>query len=203
MVSPIAYDVDTLRARQNGHHFADNIFKCILLNENVWISIKISLKFVPKGLINNIPALVQIMNQWWLDYWHIYTSLGLNELICCIKDPNCVSPVAAGASVPNSTSKHRYVHFKMFFLICYPWSQILFDAIIEIIMRYHKVLTSDSKGWDTILIGLCKKNNSSWLLIFCTNWLIKFTWKPSNHNDCFSLLWLVGVWILVCDEGVV
>ena len=33
----------------------------ILLNENVWISIKISLKFVPKDLINNIPALVQIM----------------------------------------------------------------------------------------------------------------------------------------------
>ena len=30
-------------------------------NENVWISIKISLKFVPRGPINNIPALVQIM----------------------------------------------------------------------------------------------------------------------------------------------
>ena len=32
-----------------------------LLNENIWIPIKISLKFVPKGPINNIPALVQIM----------------------------------------------------------------------------------------------------------------------------------------------
>ena len=31
------------------------------MNENIWISIKISLKFVPKGPINNIPALVQIM----------------------------------------------------------------------------------------------------------------------------------------------
>ena len=30
-------------------------------NENIWILIKISLKFVPKGPINNIPALVQIM----------------------------------------------------------------------------------------------------------------------------------------------
>ena len=30
-------------------------------NENVWIPIKTSLKFVPRGLINNIPALVQIM----------------------------------------------------------------------------------------------------------------------------------------------
>ena len=30
-------------------------------NENIWISIKISLKFVPKGPINNISALVHIM----------------------------------------------------------------------------------------------------------------------------------------------
>ena len=46
---------------QKGRRFADDIFKRIFLNENVWISIKISLKFVPKGPIDNIPALVQIM----------------------------------------------------------------------------------------------------------------------------------------------
>ena len=34
-------------------------------NENVWISIKISLKFVPEGQINNIPALVRIMAWCW------------------------------------------------------------------------------------------------------------------------------------------
>ena len=53
--------VNTLRPGQNGRHFTDDIFKCIFLNENVWIPIKISLKFVPKSPINNIPALVQIM----------------------------------------------------------------------------------------------------------------------------------------------
>ena len=37
------------------------IIKCIFLNENAWILINISLKFVPKGPINNIPALVQKM----------------------------------------------------------------------------------------------------------------------------------------------
>ena len=31
------------------------------VNENVWIATKISLKFVPKCSINNIPALVQLM----------------------------------------------------------------------------------------------------------------------------------------------
>ena len=51
----------TSRLKQNGRHFADDTFKCIFLNENVRISLKISLKFVPKGPINNIPALVQIM----------------------------------------------------------------------------------------------------------------------------------------------
>ena len=53
--------VNTLRLRQNGFHFADDIFKCIFLNENVWISLEFSLKIFPKVPINIIPALVQIM----------------------------------------------------------------------------------------------------------------------------------------------
>ena len=53
--------VNTLRPRQNGRHFAENIFKCIYLNENAWIYRKISLKFIPNVRIYNIPSLVQIM----------------------------------------------------------------------------------------------------------------------------------------------
>ena len=83
---------NTLRLRQNGSHFADDTFKSIFVNENVRILIKFSLKFVPKGPINNIPVLVQIMAwRWWGDkplsesmmvrlLMHIYSSLGLNEL---------------------------------------------------------------------------------------------------------------------------
>ena len=52
---------NTLRPRQDGGHFPDDVFICIFLNENARISIKISLRFVPKGPINNIPALIQIM----------------------------------------------------------------------------------------------------------------------------------------------
>ena len=55
------FTLNTLRPRQNGSRFADDTFKLIFLNENVRISIKISPKFVPKGPINNNPALVQIM----------------------------------------------------------------------------------------------------------------------------------------------
>ena len=53
--------VNTLRPRQNGRHFQDDTFKPIFFNENIRISIKISLKFVPKVPINNISSLVQIM----------------------------------------------------------------------------------------------------------------------------------------------
>ena len=51
----------TCRGRENGPHFPDDIFKCTFLNENISVAIKISLKFVPNGPINNIPALVQMM----------------------------------------------------------------------------------------------------------------------------------------------
>ena len=51
----------------------------------------ILLMFIPQVRINNIPVLVQILfgadqatnqylNLWWLVYWHIYDSLGINEL---------------------------------------------------------------------------------------------------------------------------
>ena len=89
---PVQLVLNILRPWRNGHHFRHDFFKCIFLNQNLWISIKISLKFVPRGSINNIPATVQMMacrrrpgdkpylNLLWLDYRLIYASFGLNEL---------------------------------------------------------------------------------------------------------------------------
>ena len=57
----ISWHINALRLIQNGWLFADENFTCIFLNENVWISLKISLKFFPEVRINNIPSLVQIM----------------------------------------------------------------------------------------------------------------------------------------------
>ena len=88
--------LNTLRPRQNGRDFTDDSFKCIFLNENVRILIKISLKFVPKGPIDNIPALVHIMawrrpgdkplseSMMVRSPTHKNASLGLNELRCLI-----------------------------------------------------------------------------------------------------------------------
>ena len=85
------FQLNTFSLWQNCCHFTNNIFKCIFVNENVWISLKMSLKFVPKFRINSIPALAQIwigtnqvtsyyLNQWWLLFWGTYVSLSLNEL---------------------------------------------------------------------------------------------------------------------------
>ena len=66
----------TLRLRQDGRHFPDEIFKCIFLNENVWILFTISLKCVRKVRINNIPSLVQIMA------WRQPSDKPLSEPMC-------------------------------------------------------------------------------------------------------------------------
>ena len=54
-------NINTLRLRQDGRHFADDIFTCIFFNENCYVLMKFLLKYVRKGPIDNKPALVQIM----------------------------------------------------------------------------------------------------------------------------------------------
>ena len=50
----------SMRPRQNGRHFPDDIFKCIFSLKYINL-VKTSPKFVPTGQITNIPALVQIL----------------------------------------------------------------------------------------------------------------------------------------------
>ena len=73
---------------QDGHHFTDNIIKCIFCNENCCILIKNSLKYVRNVPIDNNPVVVQIISRrqaiiWSNDdlvWWRMYVSLGINEL---------------------------------------------------------------------------------------------------------------------------
>ena len=50
------------RPGQNDRHFVDDIFKCIFTNRRFWISIRIPLKFVPRGPLDNTSALVHVMH---------------------------------------------------------------------------------------------------------------------------------------------
>ena len=75
-----------------GRHFADDILRCIFLNENDCILIQIWLKLIPNLLINNIPALLQFVTCdrlcCWAIIWangdivyrQIYASLGPSDL---------------------------------------------------------------------------------------------------------------------------
>ena len=52
LILPAGYEsVSKLRPRQNGCHFPYKILKCIYLNENVWVSIKISLMIINRAVI--------------------------------------------------------------------------------------------------------------------------------------------------------
>ena len=64
--------------------FADDMFVCIFVNRNFRISNKISLKYVPYGPIDN----ESLSEKDDIVYWRIYSTLGLNELICFSFDSN-------------------------------------------------------------------------------------------------------------------
>ena len=80
---------------QNGRHFADDVCRCIFVNEKFCILIKISLKFVAKGQIDNnqVSVIISLDNGLapnrrqaiiWTNaepvHWCIYASLGGDEL---------------------------------------------------------------------------------------------------------------------------
>ena len=72
-VKQVLANVNTSPPRTKWPPFTDDNFKGIFLNENVSTVIKISLKFVSTGPINNIPALIQIMA------WHRTDDKPLSE----------------------------------------------------------------------------------------------------------------------------
>ena len=92
--------INTLRSGQNGRYFTDDIFIYIFLNENAWILIRISLNFIPKCRIINIPALVQIIA------WRHPGDKPLSEPMMvrlltsiCVTQPQCVKAACGQLAV--------------------------------------------------------------------------------------------------------
>ena len=56
-----SFRINTLRPQQNGHHFADSIFKCIFMKENVCILIDNLLKIVHEGPVDINSSLVYVV----------------------------------------------------------------------------------------------------------------------------------------------
>ena len=57
----IVHAFNTLRPRQDGRQFEDYIFKYIFFQRKCLNATKVSLKFVPNGSIDNMPAMVRSM----------------------------------------------------------------------------------------------------------------------------------------------
>ena len=79
---PLSYI--SMKPRQNRRDFADDIFTFV--NKNILISMKFSLKAIPKGSITNIPALVQITA------WHRAGDRQLSEsMMIILPAKSCVT----------------------------------------------------------------------------------------------------------------
>ena len=87
--------------QRNDRQFLDDFYKCIFLNENMWISIHWSLFQFTISSIGSDDGLAPVrrqatshyLNQWWLVYWRIYASLGLNELTYTQRKYHCTNGI--------------------------------------------------------------------------------------------------------------
>ena len=142
--------INTLRLRQNGRRFTDDTFKRLFLNEKVRISIKISSKLVPKGPINNNPALVQIMAWRWSGDRPLSEPMIVSLLThICVTQPQWVNCFQPSNVFPYSVMLGRH-HFKAQ-MICTPWgvnhllwveSLNLVEYQVDIILeQYHTLET--------------------------------------------------------------
>ena len=120
---------NTSRPKQNGRRFAHDVFKCIFLNEKVWISLNISLKFVPKVPNDTIPALVQVMA------WRCSGDKPLSELMMvgllmhiCVTRPQWINDDRTnetGTTLRNISCGRKYDHLS---------STVWMGTVIEMFM---------------------------------------------------------------------
>ena len=101
---------NTLRPRQNGRNFADDISKCILLNENNPNSINISLKFALAGRINNI-AMTRRTTQPWMFLWSLlHTLISMIFTQGCHVNDDCPKKCFDWVSSPHLTAIYVVKH---------------------------------------------------------------------------------------------
>ena len=145
-----------------------NIF---IFNGNVWISIKISLKFVPKGPIYNIPALVQIMA------WRRPGDKPLSEpMMDSLPTHICVTRPYLITSVINCCTKNDH-EIIMYILSWYPYFALGTGCTgVGIVLKpklYLYLRDIDTCICSNWLVANTRQN-CDYLYIPCySNWLLK------------------------------
>ena len=166
--------LNTLRPRQNGRRFADDAFKSIFLNENEWILPRISLKFVPKCPINNIPALVQIMA------WRRSGDKPLSEPMMvsllthiCVTRPQWVKPILTYRQCGPGTSPGQFHKG-------YLSHQSL--KLVWKLLYSHKI---EPTSWLVTVAMAWTMENEIWS---CPLWCDALTCWPHNCLQCYQRL---------------
>ena len=133
--------INSLRPRENYCHFTDDIFRYIYFDENAWILLNFSLKLVPKGTIDNISALVQIMA------WRQPGTKPLSEPIMvrllthiCITQPQWVNSLWIVVTIQNP-SYGSNLDQVMAYCLRYDWlqSNMLWPFFMTLYNKTHKI----------------------------------------------------------------
>ena len=149
-----------------------DIFECIFVNENVWIVIKISLKFVSKGPMNNIPVLVQIM-AWRRPGDKPLSEPWLPRHICITPLSELISEVIGG-SLSVHLSRVRHIQYTVH------WDP---DSLLGLAMRRHQAITQSSQMNFSAPYFFCLKL----AVIMLTTWYPYFQYLVSFcHNELKS-----------------
>ena len=143
--------VNTLRSKQNGRHLSGDIIKCIFLIENVWTSVDISLKFVPKGPISSVPALVQIMA------WRCPGDKSLTEPMVvslvthiCVSRPQWLNSI--GMKLAFTWLSHLIWFMHEAFLYKRGKTEIILTAIpLNFLRTFFLICVSKNKHWKYVL----------------------------------------------------
>ena len=158
--------------RQNGRHFADQIFRYIFDNEKLCILLRISLKFVHTGPVANKPTLVQIMA------WHLSVNKPLSEpLMAQFTDVYIYIYVCVCVMLPGWVDKHID--------ICIMGESMIHHDFISrgFSLAVHPIMLAIYHSCKVDLIAVFW-----WLYIALCNWLI----LQSRAMPCGIPVWLLS-----------
>ena len=144
----ISSTINKLRPRQDGRHFADDIFTCNFFNENCCILIKFLLKYVRKGPIDNNAALVQIMA------WRRSGDKPLSEpMMVCSPTHICVSRPQWVNAINRSHERTPKINVTINLYVTY-WSVNAMKRLAYISWWRHQMETFSA------LLAICAANST-------------------------------------------
>ena len=165
--------VNTLSPEQNVSHFAHNIYKWILLNENYYILTQISIKCDCKGTVDDIWALVQVMawHRILLAIWRVNSILSINT----VGTPYNTAPYITGSNIARLGHGSQNSWSKL-------WIPIVKSAPVRVIFTWKSVPKKSINGSSDIYLGTQwkQRHDSPWS--YRSDVIVTFLWYGTIGN---------------------